>query len=237
MNIKNEIDNGIGYYIAKIDKAESNYIKNKIQEQFNEILKLNNIQTCNFENYHKLNLNDDLHKKIWTRENRNGADRLSKFLLESSFLKSLEKEFFNLEFSNVVDKKNPDIYWRIVRPNKEADVGTIHADVWFWQTNNWVIPSGKKCLKIWMILSERIDEGLSMIDYSQKKNDWVYKKIYKDGLNKPEFDLDKNNFKLTKLKAPFDKAIIFNYKTLHCGAINKSDVTRVSLEFTLFYNN
>lgn len=237
INIKQQIDHGSGFSIVNMDKEESKFIKKQINNQFNEVLSANGLKKTKFEDYHKEKLSDDLHKSLWTRENRNGSKKLSKFLTESKLLKNLSGEFKDLEFSREVDKNKPDIYWRIVRPNKSHDVGPIHADEWFWDSNKWNIPKGKTCLKIWMMLSEGINEGLSMIEGSQKKNNWIYEKVYKDGLYKPEFNIEKNQFDLKKVYAPFGKAIAFNYKTLHCGVLNTFNVTRVSVEFTLFYRS
>ena len=67
------------------------------------------------------------------------------------------------------------------------DVGSIHADIWFWDINKWKIPKGKECLKIWMLLSKNIDSGLGVIEKSHLKR-LVYSNVHKDGLYKPEFN-------------------------------------------------
>ena len=135
----------------------------------------------------------------------------------------------------MVDKNHPDIFWRLVRPKKK-DVGSIHADIWFWDINNWKVPDNKDCLKIWMLLSKNIDKGLGVIDKSHLKDDWVYSNTFKDGLNKPEFDNDKNQYTTNDLNTPFGSVILFDYRLLHYGIYNTTNYSRISLEFTILFN-
>ena len=130
-----------------------------------------------------------MHKKIWTRKNRIASDKLINYLKNKSFIfKKLKKEFGDVKFSQKVDKKYPDSYWRLVRPNKFNDVGPIHADEWFWEANKWKFPKNKKIFKVWMLLSNNLDKGLCIIPNSHTKKNWIYKKVYKDGIFKPIFN-------------------------------------------------
>jgi hypothetical protein len=237
LGLKYTIEEKIGYSIFKTTKNDINSIKNLIQESFNKTLKRNHIQTCPIDNYHKLKINNLLHKKMWTRKNRIAPKQLVNYLEnKSNIFNVLEEEFGELVFSKKVDKKKPDIYWRLVRPNKKSDVGPIHADEWFWSSNNWKTPKNKKVLKVWMLLSDNLSKGLSIIPNSFKKKDWIYKKEYKDDIFKPIFNKKKNLYKIKSLTTPKGQILIFNYGLLHAGLINKSNNTRISLEFSLYYN-
>ena len=86
-----------------------------------------------------------------------------------------------------------------------------------------------------MLLSNKLDKGLCVIPNSHTKKDWIYKKVYKDGIFKPIFNKVKNSYKIKNLNTPKGKILIFNYGLLHSGLINKSDETRISLEFSLYY--
>ena len=177
-----------------------------------------------------------MHKRIWTRNNRIASDKLIYYLKNKSLIfKILKKEFGDVKFSQKVDKKNPDSYWRLVRPNKFNDVGPIHADEWFWEANKWKFPKNKKIFKVWMLLSNNLDKGLCVIPSSHIKKNWIYKKVHKDGIFKPIFNKVKNSYKIKNLNTPKGKILIFNYGLLHSGLINKSDETRISLEFSLYY--
>ena len=47
------------------------------------------------------------------------------------------------------------------------------------------------------------------MDKSHLKDDWVYSNTFKDGLNKPEFDTDKNQYITNDLETPFGSVILF----------------------------
>ena len=236
LRLRNTIEKKIGYRIFRTNKSEINYIKSLIQESFSKTLKKNNLKVCLIDNYHKLKISDKMHKRIWTRKNRIASDKLIYYLKNKSFIfKVLKKEFGEVKFSQKVDKKNPDSYWRLVRPNKFNDVGPIHADEWFWEANKWKFPKNKKIFKVWMLLSNNLDKGLCVIPSSHIKKNWIYKKVHKDGIFKPIFNKEKNSYKIKKLNTPKGKILIFNYGLLHSGLINKSKETRISLEFSLYY--
>ena len=236
LGLKNTIENKVGYKIFKTKKNDIQNIKDIIQESLNKTLKKNKLNPCLIDEYHNLKLSDQLHKKIWTRKNRVASNKLIKYLKNESYLfKILKKEFGNIEFSKKVDPIKPDSYWRLVRPNKKNDVGPIHADQWFWKANKWIVPKNKKVFKIWILLSNKLDKGLSVIPNSYLKKDWIYKKIYKDGIFKPKFNEMKNSYKIKNLITPKGKILIFNYGLLHAGLINRDKDTRVSLEFSLYY--
>ncbi len=236
LRLKNTIEKKKGYKIFKTSKNEINYIKSLIQESFDQTLKKNNLNKCLIDNYHNLKISNKMHKKIWTRKNRIASNKLINYLKNKSFIfKTLKKEFGEIKFSQKVDKNKPDSYWRLVRPYKANDVGSIHADEWFWKANKWKFPKNKKILKVWMLLSNKLDKGLSVIPNSHTKKDWIYKKVHKDGIFKPIFNKVKNTYKIKNLNTPKGNILIFNYGLLHSGLINKSKETRISLEFSLYY--
>ncbi len=236
VELKKQIEQISGFKILNTYTKDVNFIKKKIIQSYKKTLKNNNIKSVKIENYHHLKIDDRLHAKIWTRKARSVDKNLTNYIKKSRLFKYLEKEFGKLEFSQKVIKNKPDIFWRIVRPKKKNDVGSIHADEWFWKANKWKMPTkNHSCLKVWFLLSNNLKKGLSIIPNSHKKRDWVYKKIYKDKIFKPVFDKKKNSYKLNSLITPKGKILIFNYRLLHAGLINTSNITRVSLEFTLYY--
>lgn len=231
-----------GFKIEKFKKPFEFYsIKKFIEKTYNSILESNylNNEENNFkvENYHKLNISDENHKKIWSRENRRADSELINYILVSEFYKNLENIFGKLTLTEMVEKNKPDIFWRLVRPNKPNDVGPIHADSWFWKANNVSIPKDKKCLKLWMMISADSGPGLGIIPFSQNKKDWIYKTEFKDGLIKPVFDYENNKFSLKAMHTNLEEYILFNYDLLHSGLVNKSNNTRCSLEMTFFYSS
>ena len=221
-----------GYFILNQFNKDLNTFRKEIEKNYFELLNNNNLKKIDIENYHKIKVDDELHKKMWTRENRNFNEDLIK---KSDLFKFLKSNLGELSFSKMVNDSQSDIFWRLVRPNK-MDVGSIHADIWFWDINKWTIPKDKECLKIWMLLSKNIDSGLGVIEKSHLKKDWVYYNVHKDGLYKPEFDKNANNYITSDLLTPFGSAVFFDYRLLHYGIYNTSNFSRISLEFTIYFN-
>lgn len=230
MNIYNAIQHGPGFYLTKFNLNEKKNIKNLITKKFKSNLKKFKLPNIEIENYHKLQISDNLHKKIFTRENRVLSNSFINFLKKTSVFNKLSKEYRFIKFSKKVIKNKYDVFWRIVRP-KKTDVGEIHADEWFWRVNRWKITKGYECIKVWMMLSNNLNYGLSVISGSHTKK-FHYKKIFKDKIFKPQL-IQNNKFNEKKLITKFGDCVIFNYQLLHKGLINKSNITRVSLEFTL----
>jgi len=230
MNIYNAIQHGPGFYLTKFNLNERKNIKNLITKKFKSNLKKSKLPNIKIENYHKLQISDNLHKKIFKRENRVLSNNFINFLKKTSVFNKLSKEFRFIKFSKKVINNKYDVFWRIVRPKKN-DVGEIHADEWFWRVNKWKITKGYECIKVWMMLSNNLNYGLSAISGSHTKK-FHYKKIFKDKIFKPQL-IQNNKFNEKKLITKFGDCVIFNYRLLHKGLINKSNITRVSLEFTL----
>jgi ectoine hydroxylase-related dioxygenase (phytanoyl-CoA dioxygenase family) len=234
VTIYNTIQNKSGFCTLNFNIDEKNTIKNFVTKKFESNLKKYKLPKIKIENYHKLKISDILHKKIFTRENRTVSKHFINFIKKTSVFNKISKEFNFIKFSKKVIYNKFDVFWRIVRPLKN-DVGDIHADEWFWSVNNWKVPKGYECLKFWIMLSDNLNYGLSIIPGSHKIN-FPYKKIFKDKIYKPQL-VKKINFKEKKLITKFGTCIIFNYKLLHRGLMNKSTTSRVSIEFTLLCKN
>ena len=97
------------------------------------------------------------------------------------------------------------------------------------------VSKNKKIFKVWMLLSNKLIKVYVLYLTRILKKDWIYKKVHKDGIFKPIFNKTKNSYKIKNLNTPKGKILIFNYGLLHSGLINKSDETRISLEFSLYY--
>ena len=234
MTIYNTIQNRSGFCALNFNIDEKNTIKKFVTKKFESNLKKYRLPKIKIENYHKLKISDSLHKKIFIRENRTVSKHFINFIKKTSVFNKISKEFSFIKFSKKVIYNKFDVFWRIVRPLKN-DVGDIHADEWFWSVNNWKVPKGYECLKFWIMLSDNLNYGLSVIPRSHKIN-FPYKKIFKDKIYKPQL-VQKINFKEKKLITKFGTCIIFNYKLLHRGLMNKSTTSRVSIEFTLLCKN
>ena len=195
------------------------------------------IETINIENYH-LAANQFNHADIWTRHNRLFKQPAIDYFYSTEFYKNLKRQFPNLKITNEIHGKEPEIVWRIVRPGEANDVGPIHADKWFWDLNGWHVPDGKKCIKVWAVISgDSKRSGLYVVPKSQFNSDTAYSTEQKDGINKPIINDDNILKDKILLDTKVGEAIIFSYQLLHGGAQTQGNRCRVSIEFTLMLSS
>ena len=190
-------------------------------------------------NYHKLSHLVD-HKALWGKESRLFPQKAVDKIKQFPFIDKLTELFGEFSISDVVHgdtivEGRKEIYWRIVRPGSESDVGPIHADKWFHNvlgSGYGMFPQGVVTVKIWIpIYCEPGKSGLIVIPDSHKR-DWRYEYLEKDGFKKPVILEDVGQ---CGVLVPTDPGtlLIFNERLLHGGAVNRGDITRVSSEITL----
>lgn len=177
------------------------------------------------------------HSKVWPKTVRclpqNAVDEIRKM----EFFKVLEDNYGKIEISDEDFIGREEIYWRIVRPNTNSDIGPLHADAWFWEVvQHKITPPDMKRVKLWMaVYCEPGLNGLKVVPNSHVKN-WDYKAVLgTDGYIRPKINIkeeDLNDIKL--LHTEPGNCVVFHDRLLHGGALNKGNYTRVSLEFTMF---
>ena len=211
-----------------------------ILDQFYKVLLLHNLKhsenstKVNISEYHKISHLID-HRKAWLKKNRIFTENsLSKFL-NISFFDDLRNKFGNFDITNEEFSKHPEVYWRLVRPNTNEDVGPIHADYWFWEMGDENLNTKyKKRLKVWLsIYSDFDSSGFQYVPDSHKQN-WKYIKFKRFNKFKPKLDFNIKKLNIIKLKAREGDAFIFHDRLLH-GGYTTNNTTRVSLEFTMAF--
>ncbi|OGT39872.1 MAG: hypothetical protein A3E81_01765 [Gammaproteobacteria bacterium RIFCSPHIGHO2_12_FULL_36_30] len=186
--------------------------------------------------YHQLSHLID-HSTLWPKKNRILPQNAINYIRSTSLIKSLENIYGKFEISDEENIGREEIYWRLVRPNQPSDVGPLHADAWFWDLDHGTTPPNVTRVKVWIaIYCEPGLNGLRIVPHSQKKN-WEYHGEYRDGFSKPQIDEDETKLPVILVNTKPGDAIVFHDKLLHGGALNKSNNTRVSIEFTMFVKN
>ena len=199
----------------------SNYPKNFNSTEFPEIY-----------DYHKIS--DQInHKKLWPMKNRILSLSDYKKILSTDLFNTIKSIYTDAEVSDENNIGHGEIYWRIVRPKSPKDVGSVHADKWFWDINNDYTPPNSRRIKFWLSLWCEGNNGLGVIPNTQKSK-YNFKYEFKDGENKPIFLPEENNLKLFKINSKPGTLVIFHDNLLHGGCLNESGLTRVSIEFTIF---
>jgi len=187
---------------------------------------------------HKMN-----HEKIWTKGTRVLPQESVAEIKQLSFFSTLRAEFGEFSISDVIDTElhhgEEEIYWRLVRPHVQTDVGCLHKDIWFHGAANsgyGMFPPEVVTVKMWLPLyCQKGKSGLALLGGSHLR-EWKYNVTIVDGMARPvpEEDLSTVGAKLVPTEP--GNAILFNEGILHGGVLNVGSETRVSAEITLVMN-
>ena len=251
MTFENEINylpNKQGFSLEHhIDKTElSNFRKaisdqwiSKIKESSPEAYKKILDENISIEEYHLVSDYLD-HSKVWSKSSRILNKDFTDWFLESDFARNIEIKYGKFFISDENNLGWPNIYWRLVRPNKSSDIGPLHRDYWFWKLNShWCyefFQSEKKYfrLKVWIPIHIEIGlNGLLVEPYSQNRENIKWYGEERHGIKKPVLLTPLNKLNPILLNTKVGNTVIFNDKLIHGGALNKGNKSRVSVEFTL----
>lgn len=153
---------------------------------------------------------------------------LQQALQEEGFLDPLAGEFVTGEEG----RGEPDVYWRVVRPDSPSDVGSIHADKWFWDLLGFDFPADMQRVKVWLPLLQDDDNPSLMVLPGSHLRDFRYTSFVNHlGHRKPQYADEDITDRLIPAPVRTGQAVVFNDRLLHGG--RSTGVLRISLEFTL----
>lgn len=243
--ILNEVNQGQGWIVLRpLSDLYLARVHSAIFNCFSNVLISANLESSPFisfshlRDYHKSSIAINYHEKLWPKRNRL-LDYNSALEVRSIFRNHLSSLFRDFDISDEENIGYPNLYWRLVRPNVAADVGPAHRDSWFWSiAPHQKMPLGKTIrYKIWvpLIISKGLN-SLSFWNYSQLDQSIKWGTLNRNGYIKPYLIDDKIDSKLIIAPCRAGQPILFHDETIHKGPLNKSDQTRISLEFTLCVN-
>ena len=192
---KQELDENLnlkeGFVVSYISSNDLEIIRSIVNSHWKKVLlsnypkKFNNPEYLQIYDYQKISDQID-HKKLWPLKNRILSFSDYKKILSTNLFNDIKSIYSDAEVSDENDIGHGEIYWRIVRPKSPKDVGSVHADRWFWEINNNYSPPNSRRIKFWISLWCEGNNGLSVIPNTQKlKYDFDYE--FRDGQNKPIF--------------------------------------------------
>ena len=243
----NELNKGKGFFIFNLEKIELDKIRKLVSQHYLEIIKnkypaLAQIALNKTMNrYHEISDKID-HGNCWPVRMRTLPKEKSKDFLNLSFFKNLNNILGKFTVTDELNVGHEKIVWRIVRPNENKDISSIHQDKWYWDLNeSYTMPPGKERVKCWMSLWCEGHNGLLLYPGSQLKNisyDSVRRVSQGFGYEQktPIFDSTAIKDKLVKIDCTPGTVIVFNDKLLHGGVTNRGFETRVSIEFSICVN-
>ncbi len=193
------------------------------------------VRAVDLELYHEISDRLD-HRQLLSKKGRIMTDEAVQEMKGMSFFDYARKAFGADHYlSDEEGIGHEQVCLRVVRPNVREDVGSLHADHWFWEHYDWAPPPGEGRTKMWMgVCVDGVQNGLRLAPGSHRENRPY--RVVRDGHKiafAPDFDL--NTLDLRVFDAKPGEPILFNYRTLHVGTFNTAPTTRVSVEITFMY--
>jgi len=238
-SVRNAVNGPLGYSTnLSLKPTELQIVKELIEAHWLEHLKscapdhVQHFAELGIERYHE-NAKCIDHSSEWPKGNRIlPADAVAE-IRKTSLFDQLKKEFGEFAISDEDNYGWEEVYWRLVRPGESSDVGPLHADKWFWDLG-LVSPPDVERVKCWIaICCEAGLNGLAVVPGSHQQ-DWRYHGELRFGAIKPQIDEDEDELDPQLIPLESGRAIVFNDRLLHRGAVNRGRYTRVSLEFTMY---
>jgi hypothetical protein len=191
------------------------------------------------ENYHQI-ADRVNHQKLWHKSSRVLPKASVDSVKSLPFFSILKNEFGDFSISDVYDTEQrhgqEEIYWRLVRPNVQSDVGPLHKDNWFHGAANsgyGMFSKDAITVKAWIpIFCEKGKSGLALLGGSHLR-EWKYHIEVEDGMVRPKPDEDLSQLGAALVPTDAGNVLLFNDGVLHGGVLNAGRQTRVSAEITL----
>ena len=124
---------------------------------------------------------------------------------------------------------------RLVRPGRREDVGSLHRDSWFWDHYGWPVAAGENRTKVWTGICVDAPRNGLMLAPGSHRLDFEHRTELAGGKVQfvPAFDW--RDIGLRRFGGRAGDPVLFNYRTLHVGSLNRAETCRVSIETTIMY--
>ncbi|RTR12005.1 hypothetical protein EJ903_25725 [Azospirillum griseum] len=244
MNIRKDIDGDLGFStemsltldeLTFVRECVSISLCREIRTESEEIA--SQAMSLGITHYHCLTLPFH-HGDFWVKTRRLLPFAAVGHIRSMSFFKKLEQEFGPLRISNEEELMPEEVTWRLVRPGCAEDVGTVHADSWFWALGHGRMPAGYRRFKIWIPLhTEPGRNGILCAPGTHRLPHPPYRVERRGGIMKPVLDVDPQSLGLRLLPLEPGSVFAFHDDLLHGGAVNTGMTCRISIEFTCLYED
>lgn len=198
----------------------------------------------NINLYHEIrNLVD--HEMLWKKKYRLFNNIQIEELVKRNFYTNLVDIFGDFKISDQtydgeLFEGQEEVYWRLVSPGIENDVGGLHADSWFHEAhklNFYNNSSVYKTLKVWIpVYCENSKNGLMGVSGSHTRNHKFYFEK-RNNINYPVYSGIVSALELELIDTNPGEILVFDDNYLHMGSLNNGYETRVSIEITLKFQN
>jgi hypothetical protein len=193
------------------------------------------IESVELDQYHLVSDRHD-HSKMLSKLGRILPQRSVEEIKQMSFFDYARKAFGPFYLSDEEGIGHEQICFRVVRPNRREDVGSLHRDSWFWDYYDFPVPPGKSRAKVWVPVCGTSDLAGLLLAPGSHKIPAPYRTEIVNGKLAfvPDFDVD--TIGLQRYCGEPGSPVMFNYDTLHVGSLNRADNCRVSFEITIMFD-
>ncbi|MEJ0017795.1 MAG: phytanoyl-CoA dioxygenase family protein [Acetobacteraceae bacterium] len=193
------------------------------------------IADTSLDQYHRVAPERD-HGKLLSKLGRVLPEAAVDQIRQMSFFDYVRDAFGPFYLSDEENIGHEQICFRIVRPNRREDVGSLHRDSWFWDYFSFPVPEGESRAKVWVpVCGEPDQAGLLLAPGSHRKHTG-YRTETNDGKLAFLPMIEDGQLDLRKFRGNPGDPVMFNYDVLHVGAMTRGDVSRVSFEITIMFN-
>jgi hypothetical protein len=211
-------------------------IKARIVENAHALspLAAEDIDATDLEHYHTVADRHD-HSKLLSKLGRILPKEMVDEIKQMSFFDYVRKAFGPFYLSDEEGIGHEQICFRVVRPNHRDDVGSLHRDSWFWDYYNFPVPPDVSRAKTWVPVCGKANLAGLLLAPGSQKGPAPYRTTKQNGKLAfvPDFDID--TIGLQRYCGNPGEPVMFNYDTLHVGALNRADTCRVSFEITIMF--
>ena len=193
------------------------------------------MQATPLERFHEVEGYD--HARMLSKRGRILTHDAIQEMKAMSFFDYVREAFGDFYLADEEDVGYEQITFRLVRPGRPEDVGSLHRDAWFWEHFGTPLPQGVNRTKVWVpICVEPEANGLRLAPGSHRLDaphrvDATGRKV----AFIPDFDVDRIG--VQQFDGAAGEPILFNYRTLHVGSLNRGRNSRVSIETTIMYRS
>jgi hypothetical protein len=192
------------------------------------------IESTDLSQYHTVADKYD-HSKLLSKLGRILPKRMVDEIKQMSFFDYARKAFGPFYLSDEEGIGHEQICFRVVRPNRREDVGSLHRDSWFWDYYEFSVPPGVSRAKAWVPVCGTSDLAGLLLAPGSHKGPAPYRTTKVNGklMFVPDFDV--GAIGLQRYCGNPGEPVMFNYDTLHVGSLNRADSCRVSFEITIMF--
>jgi Phytanoyl-CoA dioxygenase (PhyH) len=193
------------------------------------------IESTSLYNYHEVADRYD-HSKLLSKLGRILPLASVNEIKQMSFFDYAREAFGPFHLSDEEGIGHEQVCFRIVRPERREDVGSLHRDTWFWDYYDFPVPAGMSRAKVWVPVCGASDLAGLLLAPGSHRRPAPYRSEVRNGKLAFVPDFDTQTIGLKRFCGSPGDPVMFNYDTLHVGSLNRAPTCRVSFEITILFN-